>query len=338
MRAGADASKPVNRGWASALVFQVTAVMTAADDQGDHGGDRGSGNRPPPSEGERHDHAGAQQCGRGGLEAEDEQRVVDVPANPVLQLCAGETTAQRVAGLVEANAGDRRPDAQRAPVTVHRQLADRGYVDLRSAAERRPQRQVGLERVRIASCTVPNSATATVAPARASSTIASRRSQRRACCHRHGLADTTAVARQDGRAERSNAYPRRPVLAARGPSAPRGRSPIHGDVTVWLAPRRGGFPMAGRVPTVGVCDVREVLIAFVAAIVELVIIAASGNQWVTNRVADNATGTALGNVLAHDAVGFPGASTRKPTGSESGPPNSSGSAPSSSCSSCLCSC
>ena len=50
---------------------------------------------------------------------------------------------------------------------------------------------------------------------------------------------------------------------------------------------------------------RSFLIAFVAAIVELVIIAASGNQWVTNRVADNATGTALGNVLAHDAVGFP---------------------------------
>ena len=50
---------------------------------------------------------------------------------------------------------------------------------------------------------------------------------------------------------------------------------------------------------------RSFLIAFVAAIVELVIVAASGNQWVTNRVAENATGTALGNVLAHDAVGFP---------------------------------
>ena len=50
---------------------------------------------------------------------------------------------------------------------------------------------------------------------------------------------------------------------------------------------------------------RSFLIAFVAAIVELVIIAASGNQWVTNRVAEKATGTALGNVLAHDAVGFP---------------------------------
>ena len=49
---------------------------------------------------------------------------------------------------------------------------------------------------------------------------------------------------------------------------------------------------------------RSFLIAFVAAIVELVIIAASGNQWVTNRVAEKATGTALGNVLAHDAVGF----------------------------------
>jgi len=38
---------------------------------------------------------------------------------------------------------------------------------------------------------------------------------------------------------------------------------------------------------------RSFLIAFVAAIVELVIIAASGNQWVTNRVAEKATGTAL---------------------------------------------
>jgi len=74
---------------------------------------------------------------------EDQERVVDVPANPVLQLCPGETTAQRVPGLVEANPGDRRADAERAPVTVHRQLADRGYVDLRSAAERGPQCQVG---------------------------------------------------------------------------------------------------------------------------------------------------------------------------------------------------
>ena len=69
---------------------------------------------------------------------------MDVPANAVLQLCPGETTAQRVPGLVEANPGDRRPDAERAPVTVHRQLADRGYVDLRSAAERLRPRVAGI--------------------------------------------------------------------------------------------------------------------------------------------------------------------------------------------------
>ena len=50
---------------------------------------------------------------------------------------------------------------------------------------------------------------------------------------------------------------------------------------------------------------RSFLIAFVAAIVELLIVIGSGNQWVTNRVADNATGIALGNVLAHGAVGIP---------------------------------
>ncbi len=50
---------------------------------------------------------------------------------------------------------------------------------------------------------------------------------------------------------------------------------------------------------------RSFLIAFVAAVIELLIIAASGNQWVTNRVAENATGAAIGNVLARAAVGFP---------------------------------
>jgi hypothetical protein len=49
---------------------------------------------------------------------------------------------------------------------------------------------------------------------------------------------------------------------------------------------------------------RSFLIAFVAAIVELLIVIGSGNQWVTNRVADNATGIAFGNVLAHGAVAF----------------------------------
>src|SRR4249919_1987458 len=50
---------------------------------------------------------------------------------------------------------------------------------------------------------------------------------------------------------------------------------------------------------------RSLLIAFVAAIVELLIIIGSGNQWVTNRVAENATGTAFGNVLARGSVGYP---------------------------------
>lgn len=43
----------------------------------------------------------------------------------------------------------------------------------------------------------------------------------------------------------------------------------------------------------------------VAAVVELLIIIGTGNQWVSKRVADNATGTRFPNVLARGAVGFP---------------------------------
>jgi hypothetical protein len=50
---------------------------------------------------------------------------------------------------------------------------------------------------------------------------------------------------------------------------------------------------------------RGLLIAFVAAVVELLIVAGTGNQWVSKRIADNATGTRFPNVLARGAVGFP---------------------------------
>jgi hypothetical protein len=50
---------------------------------------------------------------------------------------------------------------------------------------------------------------------------------------------------------------------------------------------------------------RGLLIALVAAIIELIIVAATGNQWVSKRIFDQATGTRFPNVLARGSVGFP---------------------------------
>lgn len=49
---------------------------------------------------------------------------------------------------------------------------------------------------------------------------------------------------------------------------------------------------------------RGLLVALVAAVLELLVVIGSGNQWVTQRVADKAGSASLGDVLARSANGF----------------------------------